>query len=201
MGAATILKVEDRAIQEFAEEGWSTLKSGWPDLLLYRVVNGELQVKFREIKSKHDKLRPKQKELLEILHKLGLDVGVYWIDEKILTPGSTDIQKPIPITKITPEELQAALQRSYKVYQKDEEGRRIVPTPLRRSGCGYNNGGTHKGYKLQYKCPVCSKYRRTDKNICGTCLNKAGIDWLEYYRHQSYYTPELVKTLIEDKSK
>jgi hypothetical protein len=66
-------KVESAIIKKYKEEGWKVLTKGWPDLLCFKTVNGEiLDFKFVEIKSNHsEKLTPEQIFIKKVLEKAG----------------------------------------------------------------------------------------------------------------------------------
>lgn len=57
---------QDRVKAELEQNGWTVLDSGWPDFLC--IKDGKVQA--MEVKRDNEKLRPNQKQLLDVLHKL-----------------------------------------------------------------------------------------------------------------------------------
>jgi VRR-NUC domain len=57
-------RTEDMALDEFKaefkDEGWESIRGGWPDFMLIRSNDGKLEVMCLEAKSGKDTLRPHQ---------------------------------------------------------------------------------------------------------------------------------------------
>jgi hypothetical protein len=60
--------VDDR----YKAEGWYDFSNGWPDRAYARLKDGKLEVRFVEIKSLKDGLRPEQ----ELMHAVLLSQGI-----------------------------------------------------------------------------------------------------------------------------
>lgn len=58
---------EERVKQAYENQGWAAIRDGWPDFLMYRVVDGKVELRAVEVKSEQDKLRPNQKKMLALL--------------------------------------------------------------------------------------------------------------------------------------
>ncbi len=58
---------EEKVVKALEADGWKVVNSGWPDLLVTRVVNGKREVAGVEVKGLHDDLRDNQNETLSIL--------------------------------------------------------------------------------------------------------------------------------------
>lgn len=71
-------KGENQIKQRATEKGYEVLRNGWPDFLLYKVL--ENKAVFVEVKSKKDKISKSQKRMAEVLKKLGLLYQIVWID-------------------------------------------------------------------------------------------------------------------------
>ena len=71
-------KFEDKVVDVHRELGWNVLRNGWPDFLMYREVDGKLEVRAAEVKSENDALRPNQIKMLDLLSRL---VPTFLIEE------------------------------------------------------------------------------------------------------------------------
>src|SRR5271169_3472213 len=80
---------EVRVAKQYGAEGWTVLvNKGAPDLLMFKNINGSMQMKFREVKSATgDRLNPDQITDLKTLHDAGFDAGTTWVDLGIETTG------------------------------------------------------------------------------------------------------------------
>jgi VRR-NUC domain len=127
-----VMRVEARAAQKYKAEGWSVLHRGWPDLFMYRLKNGALELKLREVKGAGDKLRPEQALILDCFHKIGIDAGVFWEAENVETDGST--APPLPRPVVSCERLKPINNRdlSWARYSRTEDGGYLVPQGLYR---------------------------------------------------------------------
>jgi len=56
---------ERKVAEEYAAKGWTVIRGGWPDFLMYREVNGVPEHLGVEVKSDDDTVRPHQ----ELMHK------------------------------------------------------------------------------------------------------------------------------------
>lgn len=62
---------EEQVKDKYETEGWTVLRSGWPDFLLFKELpDGTTEVKAVEAKSEFDVLRPNQVEMLKILSRI-----------------------------------------------------------------------------------------------------------------------------------
>jgi len=67
----------ERAVfEDLRREGYSVLRGSWPDLLCVRTLAGKREVCCIEVKSKTDRLTPKQNEVHKILAAVGIPVRV-----------------------------------------------------------------------------------------------------------------------------
>jgi len=64
--------VDDR----YKAEGWYDFSKGWPDRAYARLKGGKLEVKFVEIKSLKDRLRPEQELMHAVLLSQGINVEI-----------------------------------------------------------------------------------------------------------------------------
>ena len=69
---------EDKVVKAHEEQGWIVLRSGWPDFLMFKKVEGKIEIRVAEVKSKEDGLRENQISLLDVLSLL---VPTYLIEE------------------------------------------------------------------------------------------------------------------------
>lgn len=71
------MRESERVIDEkYVAEGWVPISNGWPDRAYVRTKDGKLEVRFVEIKSLTDTLKPGQELMHTILRSQGLDVQV-----------------------------------------------------------------------------------------------------------------------------
>jgi len=69
---------EERLFRKFTAKGWEVLRSGWPDMLCYRVdATNRIHVVFVEAKNDYYELRDNQEAMLRLLEKIGLKCYVY----------------------------------------------------------------------------------------------------------------------------
>lgn len=67
----------ERAVDDRCRaEGWVGFSNGWPDIAYVRMKEGTLEVRLVEIKGAHDRLRPDQELMHEILRSQGLTVHI-----------------------------------------------------------------------------------------------------------------------------
>lgn len=73
---------ENEVIKRFEAEGYKFIRSGHPDFLFYKEVDGKIiDVKFVEVKSARGILSPNQKTYLSILKALNLNVEVLGVPD------------------------------------------------------------------------------------------------------------------------
>ena len=157
---------EDRALQAYQAEGWNGLRKGAPDLLLYKVENGILLLKFVEVKSDGDRLSPSQKKYLELLHSVGLDASTLWLRTNTEVPGSGnalvtkhDITVPADFDIEFEIDFDVRTERTKsRQYARTEDGGFISTSPRRKD-------------VVLYQCPVCKglKIRNREKIVCRHC--------------------------------
>jgi hypothetical protein len=71
------MNASERDVDErYKADGWTAFSTGWPDRAYVRMKEGKLEVKFVEIKSPNDVLRPDQELMHEILRSQGLNVQI-----------------------------------------------------------------------------------------------------------------------------
>ena len=154
-------RLEKQVAANYAEEGWTVLCKGWPDLFMFRVLQGKLQIKFREVKGAGDRLRPEQLTILDALHKFGLDAATVWIKTGKETPGCSDPAVSIP-NPILSEPIKTRSSRPE--YQKAEDGAYLIPS---KSPQG------RPTFIRRYPCPECGKLSgpgtKTFK-VCSACV-------------------------------
>jgi hypothetical protein len=118
-------RVEKQVAANYAEQGWTVLCKGWPDLFMFRVSEGKLQIRFREVKGTGDSLRPEQVTILDALHKFGLDAATFWIKTGKETPGCSEPGVGLP-NPILLEPIKTTSSRTE--YQKAEDGAYLIPS-------------------------------------------------------------------------
>ena len=98
-------KAEQRFEDRAEEKGWTVLRSGWPDYLMFRKgKNGRLEFRAVEVKLNHkdDAPRANQMEMMAALEMLGVDCYVWgskegklrriirWIDPRVIVERLMD---------------------------------------------------------------------------------------------------------------
>lgn len=71
-------RAEQKSKQLAEQSGWRVLTVGKPDKILFRLVDGKIQVCFREDKGLGDRLSKDQIVYLTLLTKLGLNAEVWY---------------------------------------------------------------------------------------------------------------------------
>lgn len=66
---------EEKVIKALEADGWKVVNSGWPDLLVTRIVNGKREVAGIEVKGLRDNLRDNQHETISILSEI-MPIGI-----------------------------------------------------------------------------------------------------------------------------
>ncbi len=72
-------KFENAVKDGYRENGWQVLDSGWPDFLAVKMVRGKRVIRAVEVKSKADKFRGKQ---LDMLYALSDNIQTYVVSEE-----------------------------------------------------------------------------------------------------------------------
>ena len=70
---------EQKAKEYYELRGYTVLKDGWPDFLVYKTVNGQKDIRAVEVKLNVDAVRPNQQENHRILNMLGVPVDIHWV--------------------------------------------------------------------------------------------------------------------------
>lgn len=65
--------LERRFESEYTRRGYTVLRKGWPDFLIFKGIT----VKGVEVKSEYDCLKEHQAEMLQVLDKAGIECYVY----------------------------------------------------------------------------------------------------------------------------
>ena len=68
---------EDEVTILLERYGWTTLRSGWPDVLCFKTDGETAQIMGVEVKTAHDKIRANQQVCHAWLNAMGLPVYVY----------------------------------------------------------------------------------------------------------------------------
>ena len=71
------MRPSEKAVDDkYKADGWYDFSGGWPDRAYARIKDGELQIKFIEIKGAKDRVRPHQQLMHAILLSRGIMVEI-----------------------------------------------------------------------------------------------------------------------------
>jgi VRR-NUC domain len=121
--------LETKMSDSLTKGGWTVLKQGWPDFLIYREGVGRIHVAGVEVKSASDKLSEQQELMHRVLRAVGLPVHTVRPDflnkcrigktrATLTAAEKLDVQSQVSKLKAELAELQERLQETESVLEK-----------------------------------------------------------------------------------